>query len=315
MIAVVVTDGRLEVVERPTPDPGPGDVLVEVASAGVNAADLLQRIGRYPAPPGWPADVPGLELAGVVAAVGEGVDPGVVGRNVCAIVGGGGQATHCVVPAEHLMTVPDEVDLAAAGGFAEAFITAHDALVTQGGLRSGERVLVSGAAGGVGSAAVQIAARRGAHVIAVTRTDAHHEELRRLGASETVNLDDVPSIQPVDLVLELIGAAHLSKAQDVLAPRARVVVIGVGGGDHVDLNLRTVMSRRVSITGSTLRARSRDEKAKVIARADGDLRDDWASGALRVVVARSFAIDDVVAAYDFFARPGKFGKVVVRPQP
>ena len=313
MIAVVVVDGRLEVVERPNPQPGPYDVVVEVAGAGVNAADLLQRRGLYPAPPGWPVDVPGLELAGIVVAVGEAVNEDHLGRRVCAIVGGGGQASHCVVPVEHLIDVPDGIDLVAAGGFAEAFLTAHDALVSQASLDSADRVLISGAAGGVGSAALQIAARRGAHVIAVTRTTQFHDELRRLGAAQTVTLDEVPSLEPVDLVLELVGAPHLELAQRVLAPRARVVVIGVGGGARVDLDLRTIMSRRARITGSTLRARTRDEKAAVSARAREDLEADWSRGTLRVILARTFELTEVSAAYEYFSRPGKFGKVVLRP--
>ena len=312
MHAAVLIDGRLEVRERPTPEPGPGDVLVAVAGAGVNAADLIQRRGFYPAPPGWPVDVPGLELAGVVSAVGPGVEAGLVGQRVCAIVGGGAQATHCIVPHEHLLSVPDSVDLTVAGGFAEAFVTAHDALVTQAAATAADRVLISGAAGGVGSAAVQIGARLGAHVIAVTRTPEFHDELRGLGAAETVTLEQVAALEPVDVVIELVGAAHLQSALTVLAPHARVVVIGVGGGGRVEVDLRTVMNRRATITGSTLRARSREEKALVIGRVRADLLDDWAAQRLRVPVSRTFDLADIAAAYDYFAEPGKFGKVLVR---
>ena len=312
MHAAVLIDGRLEVQQRPLPEPGPGDVLVAVAGAGVNAADLMQRRGLYPAPPGWPADVPGLELAGVVAAVGPGVDPELIGRRVCAIVGGGAQATHCVVPSEHLIGVADSIDLTVAGGFAEAFVTAHDALVTQAATGSGDRILISGATGGVGSAAVQIAARRGAEVIAVTRTTQFHDRLRELGASETITIDQVATLDPVNVIIELVGAAHLQQALDVLAARARVVVIGVGGGGRVELNLLSVMNRRATITGSTLRSRSRDEKALVIQRASADLLEDWASGRLQVPVARVVDFADIAEAYDYFAEPGKFGKILVR---
>ncbi len=312
MHAAVLIEGRLEVQERPTPEPGTGDVLVAVAGAGVNAADLMQRRGQYPAPPGWPADVPGLELAGVVVAVGSGVDVELIGRRVCAIVGGGAQATHCVVPSEHLIPVADSIDLTVAGGFPEAFITAHDALVTQASVSAGDRVLISGASGGVGSAAVQIAARRGAHVIAVTRTIEFHDQLRSLGASEAITIDQVATLDPVDVVLELVGAAHLQHALRVLAVRARVVVIGVGGGGRVELDLLSVMNRRATITGSTLRARSRDEKALVIGRASADLLDDWSNGRLEVPVARVVDFTDIATAYDYFAEPGKFGKVLVR---
>ena len=312
MHAAVLIDGRLEVQQRPTPEPGPGDVVVAVTGAGVNAADLMQRRGHYPAPPGWPADIPGLELAGVVTAVGDGVDVELIGRRVCAIVGGGAQATHCVVPSEHLVAVAGSIDLTVAGGFPEAFVTAHDALVTQAGAGAGDRVLISGAAGGVGSAAVQIAARRGAHVIAVTRTTQFHDRLRELGASETITIDQVATLDPVNVIIELVGAAHLQQALDVLAARARVVVIGVGGGGHVELDLLSVMNRRATITGSTLRSRSRDEKALVIQRASADLLDDWASGRLQVPVARVVDFADIAEAYDYFVEPGKFGKVLVR---
>jgi len=187
--AITIVDGALEVRDHPTPEPGPLDVLVEVRAAGINAADLMQRGGFYPAPAGWPADIPGMELAGVIVAVGDRVVEPLMGRRVCAIVGGGAQATHCALPSEHLLFLPDDVSFDQAGGFPEAFITAYDALVTQGGLDSGQRVLISGAAGGVGAAGVQIARVLGAEVVAVTRTEEHHERLRALGAHETITLE------------------------------------------------------------------------------------------------------------------------------
>jgi NADPH:quinone reductase-like Zn-dependent oxidoreductase len=311
MQAVVITDGNLEIQERPTPEPGPYDVVVNVHAAGINAADLLQRQGFYPAPAGWPADIPGLEMAGVVGAVGDRVGEPLLGRRVCAIVGGGGQATHCLVPAEHLIFIPDDVSWAEAGGFAEAFTTAHDALVTQGHLETGQRVLISGANGGVGTAAVQIAHALGAHVTAVTRTNEHHGQLRLLGADETITTGEVASIDRVNLVLELVGAANLSQAQNILAPRARIVVIGVGGGSRVEIDLRFIMALRATLTGSTLRARSREEKADVVARVNQSLVPRWTDRELRVTVARSFDLEDATKAYECFAESGKFGKVVL----
>jgi len=309
---VVLREGDLEVVERETPQPGPRDVVVAVHTAGLNSADLLQRQGLYPAPPGWPADVPGMEMAGVIANVGEDVHEALLGRRVCGIVGGGAQASHCRIPAEHLIFVPDHVNWNEAGGFAEAFLTAHDALVTQGELRAGQRVLISGATGGVGTAAVQIAHRLGAHVTAVTRSDEHHDTLQTLGADATVTFDDVASLEPVDVVLELVGATHLRLAFGVLAPFAHVVVIGVGnGGGRLDLDLHRIMATRATLTGSTLRSRSREEKAAVVARATETLSPLWASGELTAPVARTFALEDAAMAYDFFAQPGKIGKVVL----
>jgi NADPH:quinone reductase len=310
---VVINEGKLEVDERETPNPGPLDVIVAVRGAGINAADLMQRDGHYPAPEGWPVDIPGMELAGVVSAVGERVHEPLLGRRVCAIVGGGAQATHCLVPSEHLLFVPDHVSWDQAGGFPEAFTTAHDALVTQAHLGAGERVLISGATGGVGIAAVQIARALGAHVIAVTRTEEHHERLREYGADETVTLENVASVARVDVVLELVGAAHLGVAQALLNPFARVVVIGIsGGGSRVEIDLRSFMGTRSSLTGSTLRSRSRGEKGEVADRVSQTLIPRWRTGEISVPVAQSFALDNVAQAYDYFAQPGKFGKVVLR---
>lgn len=311
MRAVTISDQHLIVAERATPTPGPGDVLIAVRSAGLNAADLLQRRGFYPAPPGWPHDIPGLECAGVIEQCGEGVTSVSVGQRVAAIVGGGGQATHCVVPSEHLIAVPDSVSDVDAGGFAEAFTTAFDALVLNAKLQAGETVLISGAAGGVGVAAVQIARALGAVVIAVTRNDRHHDSLRALGATRCVTLDDVATVGSVDVILELVGAAHLGVAQSLLAPFGRVVVIGVGSGGRVEVDLLGLMSRRATLTGSTLRARSREEKALIAAAVTAQLVPLWADGTLRVVVSECFALTDAEAAYETFAQAGKFGKILL----
>jgi NADPH:quinone reductase-like Zn-dependent oxidoreductase len=309
--ALTIDEKQLDVVERDTPEPGPNDVVVQVRAAGINAADLMQREGFYPAPPGSPEDIPGMELAGNVTAVGEGVSTSLIGRRVCAIVGGGAQATHCVVASEHLLSVPDHVSWSEAGGFPEAFTTAFDALVTQGRLQAGDRVLISGAAGGVGAAGVQIAHVLGAEVIAVTRNDEHHDALRALGADETITLDEVSSLEPVDVVLELLGAANLSEAQRVLRPHARVVVIGVGAGARVEIDLLTMMRTRFTLTGSTLRSRSREEKADVASLLRDALLPRWESQTIAVPLAKTFDLADAVAAYDYFARPGKFGKIVL----
>jgi NADPH:quinone reductase-like Zn-dependent oxidoreductase len=311
MRAVVIREGALEIVDRDDLTPGPGDVVVEVASAGLNAADLLQLRGFYPAPPGWPVDVPGMELAGTVVALGEGVHFVSEGDRVCAVVGGGAQATQCVVPAEHLIRVPERVDIVSAGGFGEAFTTAHDAVITQAGLHHGERLLVSGAAGGVGSAAIQIGAWRHAHVTACVRTMAHRDELLALGANEVITVDEVASLEPIDVVLELVGAAHLEHAQRVLAPHARVVVIGVGGGGRAEIDLLGIMARRATLTGSTLRSRSRQEKALVATRVIADLVGPWSAGLLRVPISATFALEDAADAYEKFAQSGKLGKIVL----
>jgi NADPH2:quinone reductase len=309
--ALTIVNTTLTLEDRPIPEPGPYDVVVEVRAAGLNAADLMQRDGFYPAPPGWPVDVPGMELAGVVVAVGDRVVEPLMHRRVCSLVGGGAQAAYCAVPSEHLLFIPDNVSFLEAGGFAEAFSTAYDALVTQGQLRAGQRVLISGAAGGVGAAAVQITRALGAQAIAVTRDDQFHERLRELGAAETVTLDEVTSLEGVDIVLELLGAAHLSRALEVVNPYARVIIIGVGAGSRVEMNLLQVMQMRLTVTGTTMRSRSREQKAEV-ARLVGDvLVPRWSAGEFVVPLAKVFDLENASAAYEYFAQPGKFGKVVL----
>ncbi len=252
-----------------------------------------------------------MELAGVVVAVGDRVVEPLLGRRVCAIVGGGAQATHCVIASEHLLFLPDHVGFDEAGGFPEAFTTAYDALVTQGELAAGERVLISGAAGGVGIAAVQIARALGADVIAVTRDDRFHERLRGYGASETITVADVATIEGVDVVLELLGAANLEVTLGKLNSLARIVVIGVGAGSRVQVDLLAMMRLRTALMGSTLRPRSRKEKASVAQVVGDALIPRWASGELHVPLERVFALDDATAAYEHFAQPGKFGKIVL----
>ncbi len=311
MKALTLCEGRLEVVQRDDPLPGPGEVVVGVRACGINAADLLQRRGLYPAPPGWTPDVPGLEMAGLVLGIGAGVDASLEGRRVCAIVGGGAQATRCRVPAAHLIGLPEDVDWVEAGGVAEAVLTAHDALLSQGHLRAGERVLISGAAGGVGVAAVQIAHSLGAHVVAVTRDDTHHSALADLGASQTITLEQVQDLSGIDLVLELLGAAHLERALGALGPHGRVVVIGVGAGSRASIDLLTLMNRRVVLTGSTLRSREHDEKAAVTAAAAAWLNEPWPTRDFHMPIAQRFDLAEAEAAYEAFARPGKFGKIVL----
>jgi len=194
MRAVTIVDGVLVWNEHPDPAPGPGEVLVAVTSAGINGADLLQRQGFYPAPPGWPVDIPGMEFSGLVRALGPGTTRYAVGDRVMAICGGGGQAEQVVVPESALLPVPEGIDLVHAGGFPEVFTTAQDALFTQARLGGGDRVLISGAAGGVGTAAVQLARDAGAHVVATVRNEALHGQVRALGADEVVLPDQVADL-------------------------------------------------------------------------------------------------------------------------
>src|SRR4051794_28327730 len=209
MRAATIRDGELVVAEHPDPEPGPGEVLVRVAGAGLNGADMLQRKGGYPAPPGSPPDIPGLELAGEVVAAGPAAARFQPGARVMGIVGGGGQAELATVHERQLMPVPDNVEPLVAGGIPEVFTTAHDAIFTQAALRPGERLLVHGAAGGVGTPAVQLGAATGAHVPATVRNPDSREAVAALGAAEVLDPEGFAEAGPFDVILELVGAPNM----------------------------------------------------------------------------------------------------------
>ncbi len=243
MRAVVIENGSLMVKERPEPAPGTGELLVRVQSAGLNGADLLQRAGLYPAPTGWPVDIPGMELAGEVVATGSGVARFCVGDRVMAVVGGGAQAEMAAFHERIAMAVPEQLSRIEAGGFPEAFTVAHDALFTQCGLRPGERLLVSGAAGGVGVAGIQLGVLAGATVVASVRSPLLRAGVQALGATAVDPLE-VPVHAPYDVVLELVGAPNLAIDLDSLALGGRVSVIGVGAGSRGEIDLLQLMTRR-----------------------------------------------------------------------
>lgn len=312
MRAVVIgPGGELGWEERPDPVPGDTELLVAVEAAGINGADLMQRRGLYPPPAGSPADVPGLELAGVVVTTGRQVTRFSPGDRVMAVVGGGGQATTAVVDETHALPVPDGVTWPEAGGFPETFTTAFDALFTQCGLTLGERVLVTGAAGGVGTAGVQLAAAAGARVTASVRHPDRRGDVGALGAAVVVDPGEVAGHGPYDVVLELVGAASLPDALGALATCGRVAVVGVGSGARVELNLLQLMAARARIGGSTLRARDRREKAAVAAAVAAHVVPLLADGRVRVPVCDTFSMAEAGAAYERFERGGKLGKVVL----
>ncbi len=310
MRAVVIEEGSVIVREWPDPAPGTGELLVRVQAAGLNGADLMQRSGLYPAPPGWPADIPGLELAGVVAAAGPGVTRFAVGDRVMAVVGGGAQAELAVLHERTAMAVPDLLSPIAAGGFPEAFSVAHDALFTQCGLRPGERLLVNGAAGGVGVAGVQLGALAGATVVASVRAAKLRGALETLGAS-AVDPADAPAGGPYDVILELIGAPNFLDDLDSLAIGGRLVVIGVGAGAHAQIDLLRLMNRRGRIFGSTLRARPLEERAAVARLVERQVLPLVATQRIRLPTEAVFPLDDVEAAYARFAAGTKLGKITL----
>src|SRR3954451_12334291 len=314
MKAATIRDGELVVAEHPDPEPGAGQVLVRVRGAGLNGADMLQRKGGYPAPPGSPPDIPGLELAGEVVGLGPGAQRFATGDRVMGIAGGGGQAELATVHERQLMPVPDNLDLPAAGAIPEVFTTAHDALFTQARLRPGERLLVHGAAGGVGTAAVQLGAATGAHVTATVRDPGNREAVAALGAAEVLDPAGFEEqAAPFDVILELVGAPNMPANLKALNTAGRIVVIGVGAGFKAEVNLLALMGKRATLRASTLRARPLEEKALTARAMEREVLPLFASGRLRVPLAETFPLERVAEAYDRFAAGGKLGKLVLTP--
>jgi putative PIG3 family NAD(P)H quinone oxidoreductase len=313
MRAATIRDGEILVEQHPDPQPGKDEVLVRVRAAGLNGADMMQKRGLYPAPPGWPQDIPGLELAGEVVENGPGATRFNPGDRVMAIVGGGGQAELSAIHERMLMPVPDQLDWPQAGGFPEVFATAHDALFTQAGLQAGERLLVHGGAGGVGTAAIQLGASIGARVTATVRNPDNREQVTALGAT-VIEPDGFEQHGPFDVILELVGAPNLGANVDALATGGgRIVVIGIAAGAKGELNLAKLMYKRGRVMASTMRARPLEEKALMTRGLERHVLPLVRSGVIQVPVAETFPLDDAPAAYERFAAGGKLGKLVLLP--
>jgi NADPH:quinone reductase len=309
--AATIQDGSLVVEERPDPRPGPGEILVRIRAAGVNGADMLQLRGMYPAPPGSPPDIPGLELAGEVVALGQWANRFGEGDRVMAVVGGGGQAELAVVHERAAMPVPSGLDWPSAGGIPEVFVTAHDAIFSQAGLRPGEHLLVHGAAGGVGTAAVQLGRLAGARVTATVRREELRPALEELGA-RAIDPEGFAEHGPYDVVLELVGASNLAANLSSLATGGRITVIGVAGtGPKGEINLGALMGKRARIHGSTLRARPLEEKALAMRRVETEVLRHFEDGTIRVPVADTFPLSEIERAYERFSAGGKLGKIIV----
>jgi putative PIG3 family NAD(P)H quinone oxidoreductase len=313
MRAVTIRDKEIVIEEHPDPVPGAGEVLVRVRAAGLNGADMMQRRGLYPAPAGSPQDIPGLELAGEVAALGDGATRFEVGERVMAVVGGGAQAELAVVHERQLMPVPEALDWPAAGGLPEVFTTAHDAVFVQAGLRAGERLLVHGGAGGVGTAAIQLGRAAGAGVTATVRSEESREQVAELGAN-AIAPEGFAEHGPFDVILELVGAPNLAENLQALATGGRITVIGVAAGAKAELNLLALMGKRARIHGSTLRARPLEEKAISARLLEHEVLPLFDMSALRVPIAATFALEEAAAAYERFAAGGKLGKIVLLNQ-
>ena len=310
MRAATIREQEIVIEEHPDPEPGTGEVLVRVHAAGLNGADMMQRRGLYPAPAGSPQDIPGMELAGEVAALGAGAERFAEGERVMAIVGGGAQAELAVVNERVLMPVPEALDWPAAGGLPEVFTTAHDAIFVQAGLRPGEHLLVHGGAGGVGVAAIQLARAAGARVTATVRREESREQVGALGA-DAIPPEDFAQHGPFDVILELVGAPNMPENLNALATGGRIVVIGVSAGAKTELNLLALMGKRARIHGSTLRARPLEEKAITARLLEREVLPLLDTGALRVPISATFPLEEAAAAYDRFVAGGKLGKIVL----
>jgi NADPH:quinone reductase len=310
MRAATIRDKQLVVEEHPDPSPGSGEVLVKVHAAGLNGADMHQLAGGYPAPPGSPPDIPGLELAGEVVARGPVAERFSEGDRVMAIVGGGGQAELATVHERILMPVPENLSWVQAGGTPEVFTTAHDAIFTQAQLVVGERLLVHGAAGGVGCAAVQLARAAGARVTATVRNPDLRDQVAAFGAT-VLEPEGFAEHGPFDVILELVGAVNLMDNLKSLETGGRITVIGMGAGAKSEINLGLLLMKRARIHGSTLRARPLEQKAATARAMERSVLPLLAAGEGTVPVAQTYPLADAAAAYEHFQRGGKLGKIII----
>ena len=309
----------LEYVEAPDPELGEGEVLLDVAATAVNRADLLQRQGHYPPPPGA-SEIIGLECSGTVAAVGSGVEGVEVGQEVCALLAGGGYATRVAVPVGQVMPTPAGVDLVTAAALPEVAATVWSNVMMVAGLRSGDTLLVHGGAGGVGSFAIQLGAALGARVLATAGSAEKLTLCRELGAHVAISYRDEDFVEVVkeatdgagaDVVLDNMGAAYLSRNVAALATEGRLVVIGLQGGTKAEIDLNALMRKRAAVIGTTLRARPVGEKATICAAVVEHVWPLVADGMIRPVVGRSFPLAEAAAAHRLVESGESTGKVLL----
>ncbi len=300
-------------------NPGASEVLVEVAAAGLNRADCLQRRGFYPAPPGVPPDVPGLEFAGVIESVGASVEGWKPGDRVMGIVGGGAMATRVLTEAAELMPIPDVLSFDAAAAVPEAFLTAYDAIVLQGGLDKGQTVLLHAVASGVGTAAIQLASVLGASSVGTSRSADKLPRCTELGLTHAVLVEDgqfadaVKSAAPkgVNVILDTVGAAYLSQNIQVIAKQGRLIVIGLMGGVKGELNLGLLLGKRASVHGSVLRSRSPEEKAALTKSFADEMLQRFPSGELKPIIGDVLPMTEIQTAHGRMDANETFGKLVL----
>ena len=311
----------LVLAERPVPLPGPGEVLVRVAAAGVNRADIMQRQGSYPPPPGA-SDIAGLELSGTVAAVGADVTNPSAGDEVCALVAGGGYAEYCLVPAPQCLPVPPGVTLRDAAALPEAYCTVWTNVFERGRLAAGETLLVQGGSSGVGTAAIQLARALGARVLATAGSAAKCAACETLGAERAVNYREADFVAAVreatggrgaDVILDLVGGPYLQRNLDCLAVEGRLVLIAVMGGIKGEVNLASLMSRRQTLTGSTLRSRPVAAKAAICDALRARVWPRFAGGTLRPVIHATYPLAQAAAAHRVMESSVHVGKLLLVP--
>ena len=324
MQAVVMDgSGGLEVLSlqsAPMPVPEAGEIRVRVATSGINRADLLQRMGRYPVPEGWPEEILGLEFYGIVDALGPEVDRWQVGDRIMGILGGGGYAQYVKTHGTTVVPVPESLGLEEAGAIPEVFMTAFDAAVMQMGLRSGETLLIHAVGSGVGTAALQIAKALGARTLGTSRTPAKLERAVALGLDHAVPGDtdwpervlEVTEGRGVDVILDLVGGPYLEGNQKVVATRGRHVVVGVSGGAVATIDLRAMMSRRATLRGTVLRARPLEEKAALVEAFEERILPLFLRGQASPVVDRMFSPEEATEAHRMMEANANFGKLLIR---
>ncbi len=323
MQAVEVKGGRgaadaLVLAEMPTPVPGPGQILIRVRAAGVNRPDILQRLGFYPPPPGAPATL-GLEVAGEVVALGAGAARWCVGDRVAALVGGGGYAQYAVVDGRHALPVPGDLTFAEAAALPETVFTVYANVFEHGGLKAGETLMVHGATSGIGVAAIQMAKAAGARVIATARGAAKAAKALDLGADlaiDTTTEDFAAAATAsggVDVILDMVGGDFAQKGLDSLKPGGRIVYIAFQAGGRVEIDLQKIMQRRLTLTGSTLRPRDADEKARLAAAIEQTVWPWIAAGKVRSVIDRTFPLVQAAEAHAWLEGGAHVGKVVLEP--
>ncbi len=310
----------LRLVERPMPTPGPGELLVRVEAAGVNRPDILQRLGQYPPPPGA-SDLPGLEIAGTVTAIGPGVSRWRVGDSVCALVAGGGYAEYCVAPEPQALPLPRGYRPGEAAAIPETFFTVWTNLFERGTLTEGETVLVHGGSSGIGTTAIQLARALGATVFATAGSDAKCAACERLGA-RTINYRTADFVQVVrestssrgvDVILDIVGGDYVQRNIECLAMHGRLVQIGLLGSSRAEINLRPVMQKRLTITGSTLRTRSVEEKGAIARALEVKVWPLLASRQVAPVIDRTLPLADAPEAHRLLESGEAIGKVVLVP--